>query len=298
MQRTIFYSWQSDLPNSTNRGLIQKALENAAKALVKDGTVDVQPVIERDTLGIPGAPDIAKAIFAKIDAADVFVADVSIINGKDGGKLTPNPNVLVELGYALGVLGDARIILVANTEYGEIKELPFDLRMRRTVPYSAIEGADDTATARNDLQGKLKGALTAALSGIGIKVKETVRIQNGDGSALPLLISGRQQSAHDASLTVLSGLVRVVNCIQQPVTIEPKRLIVEGKEWPVQQMFFQSRKKSPPPKEKTITVEGGRAEDYLFNLIFPMHDCPEKKSGTLSLQINEGDEFPLQVKFA
>jgi hypothetical protein len=298
MQRTIFYSWQSDLPNSTNRGLIQKALDGAAKALVKEGTVDVQPVIERDTFGIPGAPDIAKAIFDKIDAADVFVADVSIINRKDGGKLTPNPNVLVELGYALGVLGDARIILVANTEYGEIKELPFDLRMRRTVPYRATEGAGDIATARNDLQGKLTGALGTALSGIGIKVKEIVRIQNGDGSALPLLISGRQTSAHDASLIVLSGLVRVINCIQQPVTIEPKRLVVEGKEWAVQQMFFQSRKKSPPPKEKAITVEGGRAEDYLFNLMFPMDECPEKKSGTLSLQINEGDELPLQIKFA
>lgn len=298
MQRTLFYSWQSDLPNSTNRGLIQKALESAAKALFKEGTVDVEPVIERDTQGIPGAPDIAKAIFEKIDAADVFVADVSLINGKFGGKLTPNPNVLVELGYALGVLGDARIILVANTAYGDIKELPFDLRMRRTVPYCAIEGAEDIAPVRNDLQIKLRVALAAALGGISIKIKETVRIQNGDGSVPPLLISGRQQSAHDASLTVLSGLIRVINCIQQPVTIEPKTLIVEDKEWPTRQMFFQSRKKSPPPKEKAITVEGGRTEDYLFNLIFPMHECPEKRSGTLALQINGGDELLLEIRFA
>jgi len=27
----IFYSWQSDLPNATNRGFIQEALERAAR---------------------------------------------------------------------------------------------------------------------------------------------------------------------------------------------------------------------------------------------------------------------------
>ena len=31
MASIIFYSWQSDLPNSTNRGFIQAALEQAAK---------------------------------------------------------------------------------------------------------------------------------------------------------------------------------------------------------------------------------------------------------------------------
>src|SRR5260221_3957531 len=105
MPRTIFYSWQSDLPNATNRGFIQTALEKAVKALTTDGTVDVQPVIDRDTQGIPGAPDIAKAIFTKIDAADVFVADVSIVVGQNEGRPMPNPNVLFELGYSLKALG-------------------------------------------------------------------------------------------------------------------------------------------------------------------------------------------------
>src|SRR5258708_6149027 len=77
MRRVIFYSWQSDLPNSTNRSLIQQALENIGKAITADKTIDIDPVIDRDTQGIAGAPDIAKAIFGKIGAADVFVADVS-----------------------------------------------------------------------------------------------------------------------------------------------------------------------------------------------------------------------------
>src|SRR5438105_94039 len=106
MPHTIFYSWQSDLPNASNRGFIQTALERAGKALSADDALNVQPVIERDTQGIPGAPDIAKVIFEKIAAADVFVADVSIVTGQHEGRPSPNPNVLVELGYALKAIGD------------------------------------------------------------------------------------------------------------------------------------------------------------------------------------------------
>src|SRR5215472_9503685 len=78
MKKIVFYSWQSDLPNACNRGFIQDALENAAGAITADDTVEVEPVVDRDTLGVPGAPDIASTIFSKIVAADVFVADVSI----------------------------------------------------------------------------------------------------------------------------------------------------------------------------------------------------------------------------
>lgn len=46
MQRVIFYSWQADLPNNTNRGFIQGALEQAANAIAAD--LAIEPVIERD----------------------------------------------------------------------------------------------------------------------------------------------------------------------------------------------------------------------------------------------------------
>jgi len=60
IHRVVFYSWQSDLPNATNRSFIQEALETVAKAIKADDTVDVEPVIDRDTQGVAGAPDIAK----------------------------------------------------------------------------------------------------------------------------------------------------------------------------------------------------------------------------------------------
>src|SRR5438270_6437159 len=109
----VFYSWQSDLPNATNRGFIQKALENAAKAIRDDDTVQVEPVVDRDTVGVPGAPDIASTIFAKIDQAQIFVCDVSIVDAS-ARRPAPNPNVLIELGYARRALGHDKVILAMN----------------------------------------------------------------------------------------------------------------------------------------------------------------------------------------
>lgn len=124
---TVFYSWQSDLLNSTNRGFIQDALERAAKAICEDDSIKVEPVVDRDTAGVAGSPDIAATILDKIDACQVLVCDVSIINNPENARPTPNPNVLVELGYALGVLGWERILMVMNTAFGEPELLPFDL---------------------------------------------------------------------------------------------------------------------------------------------------------------------------
>lgn len=163
----VFYSWQSDLPNAVNRGFIQQALEGAAKAIRNDDSIEVEPVIERDTQNVPGAPQIADAIFDKIAASDVFVADVSFIaNGKRprrGSRPCPNPNVLVELGYAAKAIGWDRIVLVMNTHFGRVEQLPFDLRMRRTLGYEAAPGDSEKSIARRDLQGRLESTLREIL---------------------------------------------------------------------------------------------------------------------------------------
>jgi hypothetical protein len=91
MKKIIFYSWQSDLPNGTNRTLIENTLKDTAKEIGEENA-DIEPVIDRDTQGVAGAPNIATAIFQKIDSADIFVADVSII-GSAKKRSVPNPNV-------------------------------------------------------------------------------------------------------------------------------------------------------------------------------------------------------------
>lgn len=74
-QITIFYSWQSDLPGSETRNIIQDAIKDAVK-LLRD-TVDIEA--DRDTKGEYGSPDIAQTIFSKIDDCDIFIADVSAV---------------------------------------------------------------------------------------------------------------------------------------------------------------------------------------------------------------------------
>ena len=169
MINTVFYSWQSDLPNRTNRGFIQSALEKAVADLRSDDSTAVEPVIDRDTLGEPGAPDIAATILRKIDAiSDAFVCDVSIASRPENGRPCPNPNVLVELGYALKSLRSERLVLVFNTAFGDVSELPFDLRFKRVLTYHMSE-----ATEQNTIRSSLASALSGALKAIFKHLEQT-----------------------------------------------------------------------------------------------------------------------------
>ncbi|SFF22185.1 hypothetical protein [Paracidovorax wautersii] len=162
MQRIVFYSWQSDLPSAGNRNLIQESLERAIRAIGRDHDAGIQAVLDRDTANLAGSPDIANSILAKIAVSDVFVADVSIVNAS-AARPSPNPNVLVELGYAIAELGWENTILVQNGVYGGPELLPFDLRGRRTVVYHKA-GTDQPAEPRALLQGRLETALRSALT--------------------------------------------------------------------------------------------------------------------------------------
>ena len=137
----IFYSWQSDLPNNQTRGLIQDGINSAVNVL-RD-TVAIEA--DRDTKGEYGSPDIVQTVFSKIDDCDIFIADVSIVNkynsiidvGSSGDvKYGPNPNVMLELGYAAKVIGWENIICFFNSDYGTEDDMPFDLDHRRLSSYS------------------------------------------------------------------------------------------------------------------------------------------------------------------
>jgi hypothetical protein len=163
MARSVFYSWQSDLPNNTNRALIRKSLDDAlrglnAQLLEPEREPEPELVVDQDTQGIPGSPAIADAILEKIRDCVAFVSDVSFVI--KGERHFPNPNVLVEYGYALSEKGDTRILLVFNTEFGDVRDLPFDIRHKRVVSYSAPTGDGPEAQAarrqaRKDLGSQL-----------------------------------------------------------------------------------------------------------------------------------------------
>jgi hypothetical protein len=160
----VFYSWESDLPNSTNRSFIQKALEDAARSIRSDDSIKIDPVIDRDTSGVPGSPDIANTIFSKIDASDIFACDVSIINHGEKSRPTPNPNVLIELGYAVKALKSERIIMIMNTAFGGPELLPFDLSKKRVSTYCISKDDVDKSTERKKLTQLLVDAIKTIAS--------------------------------------------------------------------------------------------------------------------------------------
>ena len=101
MGPTIFYSWQSDLPNNLNRSFVEDALERAIRQLNKDLAVEESPrdeelTVDKDTKDVPGSPPIVDVIFEKIGKATAFVADVTFVGQTTNGRPIPNPNVLIE----------------------------------------------------------------------------------------------------------------------------------------------------------------------------------------------------------
>ena len=188
MRVTVFYSWQSDLPNSTNRGFIQRALEKAIESIRAQEELVIEPCLERDTAGVSGTPDIASTIFRKIDECQIFVGDVSIINPKiRNGRKTPNPNVLLELGYAASKLTWDNVICVFNSAYGKLDDLPFDLRLRRMAPYSVREEQEIKAEERDRLAAIFQSTLQPVLLRLERQLQE-------DNTPKPL--SAEQASAN------------------------------------------------------------------------------------------------------
>jgi hypothetical protein len=101
----------------------------------------------------------------------VVVADVTIINKGFKGRLTPNPNVMVEVGYALAVHTESRLILVNNLAFGRPEDLPFDLRQKRTLNFRSATDASERATDRRALQAALKSAIGAVLTQHGVSAR-------------------------------------------------------------------------------------------------------------------------------
>jgi hypothetical protein len=175
MARTVFFSWQSDIPQ--NRRLIREAIDLAIEELSREGGVEEAArdlTADQDTQGVSGSPSISDTILTKIRGAFAFIADLTFVaSGKDG-RLVPNPNVLIEYGYALHALGDSRIISVLNEAYGAPAKLPFDLLHKRwPIRFSLPENGDRQAAKR-----VLTDALKVAIGSIAM--------QFGDGLAADL----------------------------------------------------------------------------------------------------------------
>ena len=139
----IFYSWQSDIPSNKTKNFIRDCIDEAINFC--DDTKAYEPIRDEATKGTTGSPDIVSTLFSKIDDCDLFIADISLCFTKteNGMKRSPNPNVLVELGYAVKTVGWDRIVCLCNTEFGE--KFPFDIEHNRITKYSFNEETKEEA---------------------------------------------------------------------------------------------------------------------------------------------------------
>lgn len=194
MARTVFWSWQSDQPARETRDLIKTALQRALANLQAEFEEADRPDVDHDTKDVPGSPDIVAAILEKIDAAAVFVADVTPIAISASGKHVANPNVLIELGYAKRALSLGRVIQVWNTALtgATPEDLPFDMRQRRKpIEYALEAGADreKLRAVRDCLQKDLEQALRLALGSIPAAPVPPLPWKQGD-AAFPAIWRG------------------------------------------------------------------------------------------------------------
>jgi hypothetical protein len=113
----VFWSWQADTAGKTGRHFVRAALADAIEALKQPKEIE-EPAerdarealhLDHDRQGVPGSPDLATTIFRKIEQSAVFVADVTLVAGIQGGEIAGgnttakkliNSNVAIEYGYA------------------------------------------------------------------------------------------------------------------------------------------------------------------------------------------------------
>lgn len=207
----VFYSWQSDLDRSRHSDFIRSAIKAALADQPSLELEDAQrPELDEAGVGRADAESIISVILKKISDAAVIVADVTPITvvGKD--KLTPNPNVLYELGYAAAKLSN-RLILVMNSAEGHRpKDMPFDIAQRPIIIYSLPSGATppQQREALKQLTKMLAGAIAANLAGARRKITDDAEIRPhgtnpGDPSVWFEKGSFRAQGNHGRSINII-----------------------------------------------------------------------------------------------
>lgn len=208
----LFYSWQSDLPGSKTRNFIRNCIDKAIDLAEESETIEA----ERDeaTAGVTGSPNIVTTLFNKIDDCDLFVADISLcfMETQEGKKKSPNPNVMLELGYAVRVLGWERVICLCNVDYGN--EYPFDIAHNRITNYS--------------LDGKSKKEVESELSIIIFKnIRDLRKLPPKAKSGMSTHIVGAYNTGEHSVFSKLSP-IDISN--QEGYTLHNRELIYESQQ--------------------------------------------------------------------
>lgn len=147
---------------------ISSAIIEALSAIQEDLQLSAphRAELDHDVKGEIGWAEVVRTIFLKIDSSAAFIADATPTLKSLSGKHSLNPNVLIELGYAMKALGAQHIVLIWNVADGvRPEELPFDIR-HRLAPISYSLNKTASTKRRNAEKAKLVEKLKSALAPI------------------------------------------------------------------------------------------------------------------------------------
>ncbi len=161
---TVFFSWQSDLPQGPTTKAIRKALRDAFSEI--EAEHDFHLKLDEATRKVSGAANIPFEIARKIEAADIVVCDITTVatmqsnpDKSETKKSLPNPNVTFELGLSVAHVGWYRTILLFNEELAKMENLPFDFDRQRISKYAMADDTDKIKAAQGNLRSLLRVAL-------------------------------------------------------------------------------------------------------------------------------------------
>jgi hypothetical protein len=154
----IFLAWQSDFGPS--RTTIQAVLESVTSELAATEQLVAPLLLTGAVAQGDGAVRIDAKVVEAISRASVFVADLTVV-GRILERLLPNPNVLVEVGYALASLGPNRVILLEAER--DQADLPGDGQFAHQFPFDLTTLHRLRFSESADLQRRLHTELRAIL---------------------------------------------------------------------------------------------------------------------------------------
>ncbi len=160
--------------------------------------------------------------------------------------------------------------MIQNTEFGDVEDLPFDLRMKRVIPYSAKKKDENRAGDRKKLKSRIVKALKEIFRHIPESKEadpQTISIPTGDDYVWRNKM--RQLAMEGYSKSGLTAYVEAFSTISLPRTDTSQNELVKAVRaskistfgWPIGVMGFGSEEMSPKPlKDGIVTLIYGQTE--------------------------------------
>jgi hypothetical protein len=145
MNYKVFFAFQMDIEDKYGKGFICSALDITIDKFLKEG---IKVELDYGFRGTPGTPLLIDTMLNKSDGADMVIVDLTFTSAREwldaeivdeddqvkwisipkvDRKPSPNPNVLLETGFAWAKKGTFRTLVVMNEAFGSPKFMPVDM---------------------------------------------------------------------------------------------------------------------------------------------------------------------------